>query len=189
MMHVRCTEKLKYYQIVIYDMYIPDNTPVSEILKELSRFMVGSHPVRRYIKAFEGLDYKGNNLLVPGGDSVNICLQDGNVLKISSKRKYDGWTDRPFDAPVIEKGTISVKHGGDGCFETDVNYLIQPMVDTNVSEKDLRQFEEEIRTLGYGFVDKHQKETQIGHYKGKIVLIDPFAVDTLDKCTTVEQVE
>jgi hypothetical protein len=129
------------------------------------------HPIKFYERAFKDFDRLATRVLGFGADVVAIELVDGNVLKITQRAIKPEMGNRPFDLPIIERGHRIVE--GD-----TVNYFIQPKVKP-VTLTELLEFHREVRKHGYYLSDS--SVDQIGRYEptGKVVLIDPWAVEKL----------
>jgi len=97
--------------------------------------------------------------LACGRDSVALSLE-GKVLKLSWKPFPS--IKRPFDLPVFEQGKLTAK----------VYYRLEPRVQMNARWLDEMPFKRMTEDLGYPGLDIHKDN--IGTYKGRLVLVDPF---------------
>ncbi|MBI4533731.1 MAG: hypothetical protein HY711_07265 [Candidatus Melainabacteria bacterium] len=147
--------------------------------RSVSRILRGiTHPgardgfnIKLLERAFKGFDRLATNVLGWGGDSIALELQDGTVLKITNWQLTPEMGLRPFDAPILERGTRQA----DG---QSIQYFIQPKVEP-ATRAQLLAFYKELDKHGYYFREGSIK--QIGYYRSldKIVLIDPWAVEKL----------
>ncbi|MFN7990956.1 MAG: hypothetical protein U0R44_02240 [Candidatus Micrarchaeia archaeon] len=146
--------------------------PISDILRRIPVGRYGMHPVQDYISAFEGSTMRAQRFLCSGHESFVLQKAPDTVMKITWFELRDEFGSRPFDAPILERGTIEL--GRKGLFVRRVNFFVQPRVAMEATGSDVEEFGYAVAGLGYEFVDK--AEHQIGRYEGGIVLVDPYAV-------------
>jgi hypothetical protein len=151
-----------------------DRKTVSQIMREYRSFFMSIHNLGMYSEAFNKQPanaywYK------EGEDSACIGL-GGHVLKISEKkppvREFDLPAIRP--APFVYKGIYGKKI---------IHFIYQVEADMNVSDKDMKKFENRLKNNGYKIVDgfrgnDNQLLNQVGYYNGEVWLVDSFAVKT-----------
>lgn len=126
------------------------------------------HNLDDYSKAFANFDRKVSSVVGGGSDSIALKLEDGNVLKITTRDLPADLGQRPFDLPVLERGAKPV-----GVGDISVNYFVQPFAD-KPKPGHLQTVGDTISKSGYHFTEPFLN--QIGVYKGQAYLLDPFAV-------------
>ncbi len=126
------------------------------------------HNLEDYSRAFAGFDRKVSSVVGGGSDSIALKLEDGNVLKITTRDLPADLGSRPFDLPVLERGSKPV-----GIGDISVNYFIQPFA-SKPKQGHLGMVADTISKSGYNFVEPFI--SQVGVYKGQAYLLDPFAV-------------
>lgn len=123
-----------------------------------------NHNLSLYRKAFCDFPAEGESVVATGSDSVVLKLQDGNILKISSRTINRAL--EPFDLPVFTSGNMQA----DGI---TIYYVIQP----EAEPARLSDFAIFLRILtDHGFRMTDPGISQIGIYQGQVKLLDPFAV-------------
>ena len=114
--------------------------------------------------AFCDFPAEADSVVATGSDSVVLKLEDGNILKISSRivtRAFE-----PVDLRLLTAGIMR----GDG---RNIYYVIQPEAKP-ATLGDLSIFLRILADHGYRMTDPGI--SQIGIYKGQVRLLDPFAV-------------
>jgi hypothetical protein len=124
------------------------------------------HNLADYAVAFAGFDRKVLKVIGGGSDSVVLRLEDGNVLKITTREIASDIGRRPFDLRMLEQGTCPV----DG---RRINYFIQPFA-RRAGPADLHAVGEVISRNGYYFTEPFLN--QVGRYQDRPWLLDPWAV-------------
>lgn len=123
-----------------------------------------NHNLSLYRKAFWDFSAEGELVVATGSDSIVLKLQDGNILKISSRtlaRELES-----FDMPVLTSG-IRQAEG------RTVYYVIQPEAGP-AALSDFAMFLRILTDHGFRMIDPGI--SQIGIYQGQVKLLDPFAV-------------
>lgn len=142
-------------------------TTVSDALRSINNpKLVEFHNLKDYATAFDGFDRKVSKVLGGGTDSVVLRMQDGSVLKITTRELPADLGQRVFDLPVLEQGSRTV--GG-----RQVNYFVQPFAE-KAKAADLHAIGESVKASGYYFDEPFLN--QVGRYNGRPWLLDPFAV-------------
>mgnify|MGYP007040074879 CR=1 FL=1 len=123
-----------------------------------------NHNLPLYRKAFCDFPAEGKSVVAAGSDSVVLKLQDGNILKISSRTLTRAL--EPFDLPVLNSGTTQAEG-------STIYYVIQPKAEPAT----LSDFAMFLRILtDHGFRMTDPGIAQIGICQGQVKLLDPFAV-------------
>lgn len=144
----------------------------SEFLLGLPERMRNRQPLEDYACALGKTDYLASGILDAGHDSFVLEMEGGRVLKVTCLEILEEFGNRPFDAPIFEKGSIHLD--GRGLFVQSVGFMVQPLVEMRATEKDSDAFGNHVRRMGYFFHDNGPH--QIGYFEGRLVLVDPFAV-------------
>ena len=143
---------------------------VSRLLRGIKDPTVSdNHNLKVYENAFRDFDRKATEVIGAGSDAVALRLEDGNVLKIARWPLTPEMGTRPFDLPVLERGTANA--GG-----VPVGYYIQPFAEAGTPATVSQMFQI-LSKDGYHFRDP--KPSNVGTYKGEPKLIDPFAAEKL----------
>jgi hypothetical protein len=94
-------------------------------------------------------------------------MPDGNVVKVGARLLFEEAGHRSFDLPILDHGEIPERG-------LRIVHYTQPLARTPVSTNDLERFEAWIARRG--FVMSDPKISQLGFYEGKVLLLDPWAV-------------
>ena len=142
-------------------------TTVSDALRSITKPKLNEfHNIPDYATAFEGFDRKVSKVIGGGSDSIALRLEDGNVLKITTRELPDDLGKRVFDMPVLEQGSRTLNG-------RQVNYFVQPFAEA-ARPTDLHIIGEAIQRSNYDFMEPFLN--QVGRYQGRPWLLDPFAV-------------
>lgn len=145
---------------------------VSDILRSTTNENAHEfHNLEHYARAFESFPLRVSELIGAGHDSLALRLEDGNVLKISSRVPSPLMGKRHFDMPILSSGSFSL----DG---HQINYMVQPF-GAPVSEIQFRSFYDTLARAGYRFIDG--RPNQLGLYNGEVRLLDYWAVQRIRK--------
>jgi hypothetical protein len=125
------------------------------------------HDVSAYLEALRRVQIFASKYLVCGTDSV-VFDRGNEVVKVTEREFREEYGTRPFDIPIIERRKMRVREG------KVVTVYVQPRAIMDCNERDTTFFRVDIEKIGYSFTDYGM--TQIGRYKGNVVLVDPFAV-------------
>jgi hypothetical protein len=145
--------------------------PVSELLR-LYKGEITEHPAERYALAFDGFEHQSTRLVGFDDRTVTFQLPGKRLLKVTPSRLGDMLGQRPFDMPVLERGTRAAGFG------LELYYFIQPNSEGPASYAQVRAFREELRRLGYYLTEGDAEK--LGLHGGGVRLLDPFAVQKLD---------
>src|SRR6185295_7067238 len=108
-----------------------------------------------YADAFKGFDKQVSKVIGGGADSVVLRLEDGNVLKITTRDLPADLGNRAFDMPVLEQGSRLI----DG---RKVNYFVQPFAEM-ARPNDLHVIGQSVKASGFHFEEPFLN--QIGRYQ------------------------
>lgn len=125
------------------------------------------HPLRTYAEAVRGLDMPVRSFLGGGKDALAFELGSGDVIKLTTHRMAPELGTRPFDAPILNRGQVSL----DGGFS--LNWFVQPRGQTPVPEPMVRAFAETLPPQ-FSFMDR--KPSNFALINGELKLIDYWAV-------------
>lgn len=125
------------------------------------------HDVELYAKAVENTGVRVKDVVTAGSDSIVFETTAGNIFKVGNKRLFDEMGTRPFDMPILRRGTFD-----DG--RQYVQWYEQPKAEMNVTAPEAVSFYEAVESQGFQFRDPGTRN--VGRYQGKLVLIDPWAV-------------
>lgn len=149
--------------------------PILDIIQSMPQNVAPGHPLHVYAKAVERSGYKGKGFMAAGAQSVVIEMNQATVFKITYQTFDDEYGNRPFDIPILERQNLSVS---DNCMgKVDLTIFIQPKVRIVQRHIEVVYFTREVGRIGYDFNDPGER--QLGYYSGKVVLVDPFAVVSL----------
>lgn len=141
--------------------------PVSEVLRNIMEpEVLERHNIEAYAKAFENFGRQATEVVGAGYDSISLRLTDGNVLKIFVREPGPTMGSRPFDLPILERGTLPA--GGQ-----TINYFVQPFAQP-VSQGQFTGFFDLLKGQGYEFCDP--RPNQLGLHNGEARLLDYWAV-------------
>lgn len=113
------------------------------------------HPAVAYAEAIKTGGFNVKEVIAVGGESLALELENGNVLKLSTKLNYPKFNSE-VHAPEETRGIISIKgnHYVDGIKVKNVNYVIQKKGDINVDKLDIADFlKEKAEPSGYYLSD------------------------------------
>jgi len=129
------------------------------------------HNLPAYAKAFEGFDRRVSRVIGGGADSVLLHLQDGNVLKITTRTLEPNFGQRWFDLPILETGSRMV----DG---KQVNYFVQPFA-REAKPAQVEQFLKDLESSGHYMRDYNP--LNVGWYlpENRPTLVDPWSVERI----------
>jgi predicted NAD-dependent protein-ADP-ribosyltransferase YbiA (DUF1768 family) len=144
--------------------------PVSNLLRSLETTDTGDHNVSDYARAMTGFGENATAVREIGGDSISLDLANGNILKLTTRALPE---QRSFDMPVVDSGTRNVDH-------VDVNYLVQPRGDTNVSNAQYADFMRDLSKQGYWMSDPGLRNVAMHPEENRVVLVDPWAVERVN---------
>lgn len=147
----------------------PSNNLSEALKRTLDQPAHEHHNVELYARAFALFHHRVNHYIGAGSDSIVFRLENGNVLKLTQRNLTSGLGNRPFDLPILERGTRIV----DGI---RVSYFIQPFAEA-VSPAVMPEFRRQLSSLGYEFTDA--RPNQLGSYAGSIRLLDYWAVQRI----------
>jgi hypothetical protein len=148
--------------------------PVVDLLRERiddSLFSEG-HVMRAYVRAFEGSDKHAVGFIGVGRNSVVMELEDGDVLKISSRALTDRMGTRPFEVPILERCVVDVGHN------LKVYWFVQPRAQTPVTWSQYKLFRSDLEKNKY-FLELGG-DRQLGIHEEQVKLLDPYAVQIID---------
>jgi hypothetical protein len=142
--------------------------PVSHWLRRIKDPHVSEmHPLKTYQAAFNGFERLGTRILSTGVNTVNVELEDGNILKIGTRELRPDAGAREFDMPILQQGIRTTTDG------LKVRFYIQPQAQPFPPEV-YKTFLNQIYQLGYNFLDPGER--QVGFYNGEPRLLDPWSV-------------
>jgi hypothetical protein len=124
------------------------------------------HNLADYAVAFAGCGRKVSKLIGGGSDCVVLRLEDGNVIKLTTREIGSDFGRRPFDLQILEQGSCPV----DG---RQINYFIQPFA-RRARPADPHAVGEVISRNAYYFTEPFLN--QVGRYQDRPWLLDPWAV-------------
>ena len=157
----------------------PATYAVSDLLRSIDRSQSGMHSVLDYAKAMEKFPQRATSIEKVGGDTVSINLESGDILKLTTREMPA--TDRFFDAPVKESGSMMVDH-------VKVNYFVQPKGEP-ATEAQYYQFVRDLAAKGYWFNDPGQRNAVYYPAENRVALVDPWAVEKLPSAAVEEPVK
>lgn len=123
--------------------------------------------MKTYEAAFNGFERFGTEHLPSGVNTVNVRLNDDNVLKIGTRELRRDAGAREFDMPILEQGFRTTPEG------LKVRFYIQPCAQP-LPEELYKTFLNRIYEQGYNFLDPGKQ--QVGLYNGEPRLLDPWSV-------------
>ena len=148
--------------------------PVVDLLRERIDVPVFSkgHAMRAYVRAFEGSDKCAVGFVSVGQNSVAMELNDGNILKISSRVLTDKMGTRPFEVPILERCAVEVGP------HLRVYWFVQPRAQTPVTWSQYKLFRSDLEKDKY-FLELGG-DRQLGIHEEQVKLLDPYAVQIVD---------
>lgn len=144
--------------------------PISEVLQEVTdEVLREAHDFYSLVTTLQSYPVRALRLVMRIGTALVLQLENGNFLNLTdSMRLIDRMGDRPFDAPMLERG----------CWETPkcrrVTYFVHPPIQSPVTEEQADEFRKKLNADGYQASFVHRE--QLGQYQNQIVLLDPWEV-------------
>lgn len=148
--------------------------PIVDLLRERiadSLFSEG-HALQAYIRAFEGSDKRAVGFVGVGRNSVVMELENGDILKISSRVLTESMGTRPFEVPILERCVVDVGH------DLKVYWFVQPRAQTPVTWPQYKLFRSDLEKNKY-FLELGG-DRQLGLHEERVKLLDPYAVRIFD---------
>ncbi len=140
--------------------------PVSHWLRRVKDPQVReNHPLKTYQAAFNGFERLGSQILASGVNTVNIELEDGNILKIGTRELRPDAGRREFDMPILEQGTCTTPDG------LVVRFYIQPKAQPLSPE-----LYKTLRSTSSVIILSILASNRVGLYNGEPRLLDPWSV-------------
>lgn len=148
-----------------------NSVPVSDFLRTIKREDAGHHYLEDYAAALENSPFRARELLNVGGDSISLVLDNGNVLKVTNRALTPEMGTRPFDAPILERGTSKVGN-------VEINYFVQPKGQA-ITEAQNLAFMNDVARDGWWFSDPGKRNSVFLPAENRVALVDPWAVDKI----------
>ena len=141
--------------------------PVSQLINEIRDAKISNEfNLPAFAEAFEGSNLQATSFRGVENDGLTFNLPDGNVLRIVHQNLTPEEGTRPFDLPVVERGTVQYRG-------EPISYFVQPDA-PQIAPSQFDSFVDHLTQSGYKFTDA--SIGKVVSYNGEPRLTDPFAV-------------
>lgn len=148
----------------------PKSKSLAAMLRQIDNPQtLADHRVAEYATAFEDFPLKPVRLVHAGGDCLSFETDTGAILKITYRALDPEFGSRPFDLPILERGTRETPSG-------KVSYFVQPGLTEICTAADMPALNKLLLDNNYHLWDPSPGQAGFFGPNRELKLLDPFAV-------------